>query len=57
MIPFILTTQRSFISTDCNEYAYNVDIKLKPYVCLIHKSFHLEKGKPASKANTQPSTK
>ena len=33
--------QHWFISTDCNEYAYNVDIKLIPFaMCLIHKFTH-----------------
>ena len=40
--PFILTTTHWFISTGCNEYAYNVDIKLIPNERgLIHKVTHL----------------
>ena len=31
--------QRWFISTGCNEYAYNVYIELIPFeICLIHKA-------------------
>ena len=35
-IPFIHSPQCWIISTGCNEYAYNVDIKLIPFkICLI----------------------
>ena len=31
-----------FISTHCNKYKYNADIKLIPFeICLIHKPIHL----------------
>ena len=31
------------ISTGCNVYAYNIDIKLIPFeICLIHKPTHLD---------------
>ena len=34
---------RWFIGTGCNEYAYNVDIKLIPFdICLIHKPTHFK---------------